>query len=264
MRQLMTDEYKQVIVNILFTIDEICRNYNLTYMLFYGTLLGAVRHKGMIPWDDDIDIVMPRSDYKKLSDIINHGDYQINFIDIDHNSDTIYPWGKVCDKRTIMYEKNFKKVKEYGAFVDVFPLDYAPDDEKLREKERKILRRLVYLNTHATRTGFENSNSLKVNALRLLAFTGSRFVNSQRIIRKINRFVVSRDDHATGYYRVFGGGIFPISWLDRTIEIEFEGKKLLAPHDPDAVLKACFGDYMKLPPEEERINRHTLKCYIND
>lgn len=261
MKRLSNEEYKKVVINILFKIDDICRKHNLEYMIFYGTLLGAVRHKGMIPWDDDVDIVMPRKDFQKLSQILNCNEYPINFIDIDHFPDTIYPQGKVCDKSTVMREKNFKKVKDYGAFVDVFPLDYAPNDYKKRMKEKKYLRRLILLETHCSRTGFEKSDSIKTNFLRLIAFLLSRLITPQFLLRKINDYVTEKSNTKTDYYRVFGGGIFPVKWLSERSEIEFEGRNLFAPRNTDIVLQACFGDYMELPPEEERVNKHSFECY---
>ena len=264
MKLLSLDEYKETIVRIMFVIDQICREHNLTYMIFYGTLLGAVRHKGLIPWDDDIDIVMPRKDYDKLAEIINKGNYSLRFIDIKYNPDTIYIWGKICDKQTELHEKNFKPVNGYGAFVDVFPLDYAPNDERRRQKEKKHLRRLALLETHSARNGFEHGKSFKTNVLRGLAYGFSRLFSPQFLIKTINRYVITRDKIPTDYYRVYGGGIFPIEWLNKTIDIEFEGQMMKAPHDPDMVLRACFGDYMKLPPKEEQVCKHTLQCYLLD
>lgn len=264
MKLLSLDEYKERIVEILFSIDQICREHGLTYMIFYGTLLGAVRHKGLIPWDDDIDIVMTRKDYNKLAEIINTGNYSVRFIDINYNPDTIYIWGKICDKQTELHEINFKSVDGYGAFVDVFPLDYAPNDEKERQKEKQFLRHLVLLETHSARNGFERSNSLKTTLLRALAYGLSRLFRPRFLINAINRYVISRDKIPTNYYRVYGGGIFPVEWLNKTIDIEFEGRLMKAPHDPDIVLRYCFGDYMKLPPKEEQVCKHTLQCYLLD
>ena len=264
MRLLNESEYRQRIINVLFEIDRICRENNLRYMVFYGTLLGAIRHKGMIPWDDDIDIVMPRADYTRFGNLVSRGNYCINFIDIDHSKDTIFPHGKVCDINTIMREKHFRKVENYGAFVDVFPLDYAPNDEELRLKEKAYIRKLIIFEAHCARTGFDFSDSFKTNILRIGAFLLSRFVSPQFMLRKINNYMLARNTIPTNYYRVFGGGIFPVEWLDSFSEVEFEGRLLLAPKDPDIVLKKCFGDYMKLPPVEERKHAHNLFCYEKD
>ena len=264
MRKLTQAEYKQTIINVLFTVDEICRDNDLQYMIFYGTLLGAVRHKGMIPWDDDIDIVMPRKDYTRLSEIINNGNFHINFIDIEYYPDTIFSYGKICDKRTVLYEKNFVHVEGYGAFIDVFPLDYAPDDESKRMREKRYLGLLGLLRGHASRTGFEKSKSYSRTILRWFAFAISRLFSPQYLIRKITKYLKDRDEKPTGYYRVLSGGIFPVAWVDNAQLIEFEGRLLLGPHNPELILKECFGNYMVLPPENERVNRHSLDCYFID
>lgn len=261
MKKISLEEYKQITVDLLFAIDEICKENNLRYYIFYGTLLGAVRHKGFIPWDDDIDIVMPRNDYKKLSRIINEGIFNFNFISIETNKDTIYPHAKICDTRTVLYEKNFKTVKGYGAFVDVFPLDYAPNCEKQRLKEKNHLRHLVVLATHSSRTGFTLTSSILTNAKRIGAFLIGKLINTRRIIEYINNYMEKRNDVVTDYYRVFGGGIFKTSWFTDYNEVIFEGHKLSAPSDIDSVLKTSFGDYMKLPPKEEQVNKHSLDCY---
>ena len=261
MKRISIEEYKKITVDILYLIDKICREYNLKYYLFYGTLLGAVRHQGFIPWDDDIDIAMPRKDYVRLSQIINDNNYGINFISIETNKDTIFPHGKVCDTRTVLYEKNFRNVDGYGAFVDVFPLDYAPNNEKERLKQRNYLRRLIILATHSARTGFSKSNSLRTNCSRLAAYLVGRMFNTRKLLEYINAYMVKRDNEATDYYRVFGGGIFEVRWIDGDNTVHFEGHILSAPLDVDSVLNTSFGDYMRLPPKEEQVNKHQLECY---
>lgn len=135
MRKLTVEEYKACVLNVLEKIDYVCRENGYTYMICYGTLLGAVRHKGFIPWDDDIDIVMPREDYYKLgSYIIEHPELELNYIDISNRNDTFYYCAKVCDSKTIVKEGRYRELKGYGAFVDIFPLDYLPEDKKERER----------------------------------------------------------------------------------------------------------------------------------
>ena len=108
MKRLSVEEYKQIEIEILIKVDKICRENNINYFLFAGTLIGAVRHKGFIPWDDDIDISMLRSDYDKLAYIIQNNDYGLNFIRIEENPDTIYPYGKICDKSCLFSEQRCK------------------------------------------------------------------------------------------------------------------------------------------------------------
>ncbi len=261
MEKLTPDEYKRVVLNILIKIDDLCRKNGIKYMIFYGTLLGAVRHKGFIPWDDDIDIIMKRDEYEKLLGIIHNTDCGLNFISIETNPDTIYVGGKICDTSTIMHEKHFKSVEGYGAFVDVFPFDYATNDSKIREKEQRNLRRYALLLAHSSRTGFEKGKSIKTIILRTLVFIISRPMNTQNMIRKLHSFVIRQNTIHSDFYRILYGDTFPVADLDRVSDIEFEGHVFMAPADPDKILRKLFGNYMQLPPESERINKHQLECY---
>ena len=140
MRRITDEEYKQIVLDILLRIDHLCKHNNLRYMISYGTLLGAVRHQGFIPWDDDIDIVMPRKDYDLLCKVVNKSDCNLRFLCPETSEDTIYPYGKICDIRTKLKESNFIEVEGYGAYVDVFPLDYLPDSDK---EEMKLYKKSI-------------------------------------------------------------------------------------------------------------------------
>lgn len=270
MRKLSIEEYKSLVLEVLVKIDKICRENGLTYMLMYGTLIGAVRHQGFIPWDDDIDIAMPRADYYKLENIIEKQNVGLNFLTIDNCPDTIYPYGKICDTKTIIKEKNFKQVNGYGAFVDVFPLDYMPDDQKEREKYCKSCRKLIIWITHSSRTSYEHSRNLKTNLLRALAFWAGKAINTQRLIRKLDGTLKRFDqEHETtsfigipwGYY---AENLYPAYLLEELTEVKFEGHPFFAPKEYDKVLRMRYGDYMKLPPENERVFLHSLECYMRE
>ena len=126
MKELTIDEYKKVLLDVLIQVDKICEEHQLKYAIAYGTLLGAVRHHGYIPWDDDVDIIMPRDDYDKLAHILNTENRAINFIRIEENKDTCFPFGKICAKNTTIKETNLLPIKGYGAYIDVFPMCRLP------------------------------------------------------------------------------------------------------------------------------------------
>ena len=262
MRELDIVEYKKVTFEVLKKIDKICRQHGINYFLFAGTLLGAVRHKGFIPWDDDIDICMLRADYDRLAHIIQEGKYGLNFIRIEEHPDTFFPYGKICDTNTVMVEKNFKTIKGYGAFVDVFPFDFLPNSGKKRLKINKKFFRRYQLLQHSARVSFEVSDSRMTNLKRRAAFIISRFFNAHKIAKKMNDDFKSLNEKPTDYV---GLGWHKTAWLYddycEVSEVEFEGNCFFAPKNPDRVLKAHFGDYMKLPPEEKRVSNHQLKCY---
>lgn len=261
MKQLTLEEYKQVELDILIKVDKICRENNIKYFLFAGTLIGAVRHQGFIPWDDDIDISMLREDYNKLANIIQNGNYGLNFIRIEENPDTIYPYGKICDQTTEIEEKNFKEVKGYGVFIDVFPFDYLPEDDEERARLKKKYFRMYQLLTHSSRTGYVKTDSLITNIKRSFAFHLSKLFSTKKLITKMNYDFVKLNENKSNLV----GLAWAFAWLledyQSTTEVIFEGHTFLAPKNPDRVLKTHFGDYMKLPPENERIIKHTLICY---
>ena len=263
MKQITIDEYKQIVLGILIKIDKVCRENNLTYQLAFGTLLGCIRHKGFIPWDDDIDIIMPRDDYNRLRDIITKNDMGLNFISIENCAKTIYPYGKVCDTTTTMIERNFRKVPGYGAFVDVFPLDYLPENDEEYKRYRRKARNMLLLITHSARTGFEKSSSLRKNIFRMSAFALSRVLSTKQLILSLEKMTKS-------YPKTKYLGL-PCSACGFRIDAEkiyntqngvFEGHEFQIPQDTDFFLTLMFGDYMKLPPKEERVNKHQLNCYL--
>ena len=195
MRKVTLEEYKTIILGVLEEIDHICRQEGFTYMLGCGTLLGAVRHQGFIPWDDDIDIMMPRQDYYRLMDYMSHHETGLTFFDVTNKKDTIFVCGKICRKGTAVREHNFREVEGYGAFVDVFILDDLPDDEKQRKsliRKNRLLRKLV---VHSARTTFDKGRNPLETGKRLAAFGLSRFFNTQDLIRRLNR----------GYLKAFRG-----------------------------------------------------------
>lgn len=261
MRELSIEEYKTRVLNVLVKIDEICRENGFKYFIFYGTLLGAVRHKGFIPWDDDIDIVMFRDDYYKLADyIIAHPELGLNYIDIYNRDDTIYYCAKVCDAETIVKESSFVTIDGYGAFVDIFPLDYLEEDES---KRKKVLKRELFwekVHQHASMQRRKNAGFLKS-----AADWFSHFFDASKIIRKMHERYMENDKTPTRYMGLpFDKSVYDVEWLKESVDLEFDGHKFIAPKEYDTVLTATYGDYMKLPPEEDRVYKHSLDCYLKD
>ncbi len=264
MKRLTNEEYKEVVLGVLLQIDEICRTNDLTYMLCYGTLLGAVRHQGFIPWDDDVDIIMPRKDYDVLRQLITDGDYGLNFISIETHRDTIYPYGKVCATDTTLYEKHFRPVKGYGAFVDVFPMDYLPKDPKKRARLRRRYTWARKLITHSGRQSIEWTTSWWTNLLRCGAFIVGKCVSTEWMIRKTNAHSKRLNDEYTGIQGVVWDMDFPAECMQNTTELLFEGHSLRVPQNPELLLERIYGDYMTPPPIEQQIQKHSLECYLHN
>ena len=268
MRKITTEEYKQVVLEILLRIDEICKNNGLRYMISYGTLLGAVRHQGFIPWDDDIDIVMTRDEYDKLCQIVNGNDsYHLRFLCIESSDKSVFVYGKVCDTRTKLRESNFIEIDGYGAYVDVFPLDHLPDSD---EEEMKIYRKYIVkikALMHSTRTGYQKSNSMFTNIERFLAFHLCKMINPVKMARKLNKEFRDLNQNKTEKIGI-PWAIHRIRLTEQDFNmikpILFEGHYVMGPQNPDSVLSTLYGDYMKLPSEEARVSNHLFECYYID
>lgn len=267
-REVSLDEYKQLILGVLLKVDSICRENNLKYTLFYGTLLGAVRHEGFIPWDDDIDIAMPIEDYDKLAEIIHNGDYGINFIRPEENIDTCFAFGKVCDTRTIIYESNVADIVGYGAYIDIFPFVKIPFAHKWDNyKKWEIFRRLA---SYSHLKKYTKTKSFIKNIGRSLEFHLGKLLDGRKLALKSMRDEREANSYTNNNHIEYGYGVlwhpqrFPKDMFENQKEVKFEGYTVYGTSDDDSVLSTEFGDYMKLPPEDQRIPHHNILCYIEE
>jgi len=264
MKKLNPIEYKKRVLNVLIKVDQICRENGFCYMICYGTLLGAVRHKGFIPWDDDIDIVMPREDYYKLADyIIAHPELELNYIDIYNREDTIYYCAKVCDPETIVKEARYKTIEGYGAFIDIFPLDYMPNDEKERIEYKKKALYWERLVQHSSKISIGKGKNLFHSLQIVGSYIYSHFFKTNKIIHKMHDTFISNDKIKTDYIGVPYGTHFRSEDFAETTELEFEGHMFIAPLNYTRVLTTSYGNYMELPPEDKRVEHHIV-CYLKN
>lgn len=269
MRIISLEEYKHILLDILIKVDRICRENSLRYSLGDGTLLGAIRHSGFIPWDDDVDIFMPIEDYNQLALIINSGEYGLNFIRIEERKDTCFPFGKICSTNTVIQESNLKKIEGYGAYIDVFPFSKMPLNNKyVNEKKWFTYKRLAAYSKLKTYT--KSSSRIK-NIGRFLEFYISRLLNTEKLVEKIvlecnsiNDYVIKNEiDYEYGIiwsrkYR------FPNNVFENQQKVEFEGYLFCGTNNPSAILEIIYGDYMELPPKEQQVAHHTLTCWVKD
>ena len=254
----MTDLQKRLLEMMKWLHSFIVKN-GLKYYLFGGSMLGAVRHKGFIPWDDDIDIMMQYDDYDKLASIIRESNSGLNFIDISKNDDTIFPYGKICDTSThITLESTFRLPKGYGAFVDVFPMTYYDDRLSVRKKQVNYCKWKRRIIEHSSRKKYVKSSSVLLNIKRIIGFLFGKFVNTRRVIKKLDKKLRSQPQS-----KWIGpiGFPFPIELFESGIvDLPFEGYNFMCPKSWDGFLKYQYGDYMKLPPIEERVAKHSIIC----
>lgn len=264
MEELNVDEVKKIQLDILKKIDEFCKFNNLRYYLAYGTLIGAIRHKGYIPWDDDIDIVMPRDDYEKFLEKFNH-DRTDTIEVLSPKLDDLYPYAfaKVHDYNTRLVEKvNYKY--NIGINVDIFPLDKVKNMKSVIHIYKKGLK---YRNIIEVKNVYYTKNVFKNIMKKTLKILFS-FININSCTLKLDKLAqMDRDDNSCKYFCVLSSGhkfdptILNIEWYKEIIQIEFEGCLFNAPKNYDEILKEQFGNYMQLPPVEQQLTHHSFKAY---
>ncbi|MDY2594652.1 MAG: LicD family protein [Oliverpabstia sp.] len=265
MREVEITEYKTILTELLIEVDRICRKHDIKYSLIAGTLLGAVRHHGFIPWDDDIDIAMPYEDYDKFAKVIQDYKYELNFIRIDEGHKTCFPYGKICNPKTVVFEGNLKPIEGYGAYIDVFPIINIPEKKAVPyNKYYKKYLTLYRLASYSMLTKYTKSNNLVKNFGRAVEFYFTRYIRPEWLVKKIMRDMVKINTTYCNSKKkaiLWERFVYPSELFENQQEVEFEGHMFFGTNNPDAFLKEMFGDYMKLPPESERILKHGLKCF---
>ena len=268
MRIIDKEDCKRIQISILTEIDRLCKVYGIDYYIQYGTLLGAVRHKGFIPWDDDIDIIMERKNYERLVELMKTGKNQPGWLQILDSSveGYYYPFAKAVDARTVAeMESNTTK---HGIWVDIFPIDNVPDDEKKADVYIDFccaLRETVIAMT----TNFKSSRKNKEHALRqrvlwlIATVVGKK--NVCRMYEKVCRKYEGTDTKCVAnlfspYRR---REKFERSVLFCSAEYPFEDTVFVGPKHYDSVLTQLYGKYMVLPPEDKRRTHGVLAWYID-
>ena len=264
-KEIGLEELKVLQMDVLQAVDEFCRNNNIRYSMACGTLLGAIRHKGYIPWDDDIDIYVPRDDYRRLVDIfpsLYKGRYKLT--SLERSSLWDKPYAKIYDNKNVMVEDAVWK-ENIGVNIDVFPVDEVPDDEsewleynKKRMRQQKLfILKFVHLSFN---------RSIAKNVALLLFKIITCFYSSRKWAKSIDK--MCKKYNGLGYNRYFeccSGRIqkhpFPKRLFDDLVYMEFEDRTFKAFADADCYLRNGYGDYMTLPPEEKRIPHHDFKAY---
>lgn len=256
-------ELKSLMISILKDVDAFCRKNNIHYFLTYGTLLGAVRHKGYIPWDDDIDIHMPRPDYMRFMKEYSHEYYKA--YSAEYTPEWDHYIAKVCDDRTIIDEGHGDKC---GVYIDVFPLDGWPAGGKIiRAFHYWVV--LFYLrlwsSLHYTQyLKVVRRNGLAKNVRIILSRILGCFSTSKKVLNQLIRTKMKysyENSHFIGSLTCGMWSIMPRDKCENLIDGDFEGNKFLIPENYDDWLTQIYEDYMQLPPEEKRVSRHGFKAY---
>lgn len=264
-KEIDSCQLKNIQLEIMDAIDTFCVNNGINYSLACGSLLGAVRHKGFIPWDDDIDIYLMRDDYKKLIQIFPDvflGKYKL--ISLERNKEYNKAYAKVYDDSTILMEfANSKPI--IGVNIDIFPLDFVPEDKKIYSRYNKIRKfiislyqvKMIRISSHRP---FYKNIILLVGKLFLLLFSSRRLAIYISNYAQVHNSTPSKYVFETVQGLLQKNRKFTKSFKSY-IRIPFEDRNYQVVKDYDIVLTQGYGDYMKLPPIEKRVSHHSFKAY---
>ncbi len=261
---------QEKLVKMLAWFHDFCNKNNLRYYIIAGTMLGAVRHGGFIPWDDDIDVGMPRSDYEKLRELskkINENGYIFEYPS-DNNKEYPYLIAKLYDTSTTLIEKQRYPIKR-GIYIDIFPIDgigNLPEELEANYKpfSRNFKLYLTITGAFLKRRGFKKNLAVFIGRL-----ISPLFIKRSNLQRKIDKLCTRFDfDNSNYVSNLMGGsglkGIVPQDYFGNPTLINFQGLEVYGLEKPDFYLKKMYGNYMELPPVEKRVSLHdALKCDLN-
>lgn len=264
MKRMTLDEVKKIQLDILVYVADVCHKNNIEYSLAYGTLIGAVRHGGFIPWDDDIDIVLMRKEYKKLLECLSkekHERYQVLSI---KDSGYWYSYAKVTDTRTFIEEKNWPNYEKLGVNIDLFPLDFFPEEnpKAFFDESMEINRGLQYC---LTDIAYKDRNLFKSYIKRICRYRKVKKCREQdewywkhKYEKNVEKTKPSKyiGEIVSGPYNLWDRRV-----MEAFVQIDFEGEKFQMTKEYDEMLRTTYGNYMELPPEKDRVSNHDYVPY---
>ena len=259
MKVINSEELRIIQLGILQNVADFCDKHNITYFLAYGTLIGAIRHNGFIPWDDDIDIAMPRPDYERFIRSFNTQNSHIQVVSIHSDKRFGMSYAKAHDTRTMLYETLYKK-NVYGVYIDIFPID------GVKNKRQILLITLINKILHTKKANFSHRKISK----KIINFIGKIILipfSTYTILKCIDKISQKYPYDSTPY----AGGICDTVVGERaminsevfkgSLQHEFEGRLYKIPIGYDKWLRRIYGDYMQLPPIEKRTTHHVFKAW---
>lgn len=267
MKKIDINELRFIQLDMLKYVKKVCEENNLKYYLCGGTLLGAIRHKGYIPWDDDIDIFMPINDYKKFLELM-HENKSYTALNPYEYEDYYYIFSKLVDNRTKLVELGRVEIDKMGVFIDIFPLLGLPNDEEERNDYINNLRTLNDKRYKYFWTAWNYSgNKYKKIAKTVLKFPGYIINKKRKTTEKTLKLMEKYNYDESENIGFVLSAYDPKREVTRKdvykdiIKVEFEGELFNAPVGYDEYLTNLYGKYMELPPIEKRITHHDFKAY---
>lgn len=260
-------EIQLAALEILRQVDVICREEGLRYWLWYGSLIGAVRHGGFVPWDDDLDIVMPREDYEMLLGYFGaHANELSPLVVVNDRTNAEIPYRitRLCDTTYRMVGEFGRVDDRIGAFVDVYPLDGAGsnlgDAFDLKARAFDVGQRFIHASNFAAFNARASGFKRVLKALRS-KLLGDPSGYAQELRRLCSLYPFEGSDYVAvlAWVESNRSPVYERSLFDRSIEVDFEGVSAKIPVGYDEILRSAYGNYMKLPPPEERLPHHSYK-----
>ena len=246
---------KQVQLQILDDFVRICEENGLRYCMCGGTCIGAVRHKGFIPWDDDIDVKMPRADFNRFVQITTNEDNTDFFLDY-HTTNHLYThnFAKYCKKKTCFIEPNGLK---QAIYIDVFAQDKVPGPDFTSRSPIPIMIHKLDALLTVRREGLDGRD-IKTKII----YYATRWISAKTLFKWEYKLMTRFENTDANYYLNYGSRYsfvqetIPISEFEPYAQMEFEGKMYNVPRNWDLYLSNIYGDYMTLPPEEKRVTHY--------
>ena len=261
-------EVQEKLLDLLKYIDRICEENDLEYYLGYGTLIGAIRHHGFIPWDDDADIFMPRDHYLRFIEIVDKENGQYRISSLQNDPKWNHAKAKIWDTNTKIVYPFMEYGGDIGVFVDVFPMDGLSDNDAEVKRHYFWVKVNNAIRTSANHTSFWPDEKHKLLKGILRPF--GRIRGARYWAQRTEKMAMKRDyrtSNRVGSTVDIGSWNLQVNYRSQyseKLKVPFEDTMLRVPNGYDEILRVHYGDYMQIPPEDKRAGRHFFDIYSLD
>ena len=265
MKELTLQELKDIEFDILKMFDAFCKENNIKYYLAFGTLLGAIRYKKFIPWDDDVDVLVPREDYDRLIKLFQDNE-KYHLFAFEKDPKYTFPFAKLCDMTTRKVETAYNNGITLGVDIDVFPLDAFGSDYEIAKKDSDRIKKYMGQLGYAKVNRPDTKNPIKF-AVWSVILVFYKMLGARYFVKKIINECRKESLKGSAYvgakaWCIWGErGIVPAKAFSDSVNIEFEGELFPAPIGYDEYLTCLYGDYLPEPPKEKQKTHHDFKAY---